>query len=100
MKELDRQIVRIFSAVSPKKVILFGSRATGRADRHSDFDLIVVYETRKRFLDRLEELYGLWDLPFAVDILAYTPEEFEKLSVESAFVVHALEVGRVILEAA
>ena len=48
----------------------------GGADESSDVDLFVVYRTDKRFLDRLGALYALWDIPIAVDILAYTPEEF------------------------
>ena len=97
---LDREVARIFAPVKPRRVILFGSHATGQADEYSDVDLIVVYETDKRFLDRLGELYALWDLPIAVDMLAYTPEEFDRMRVESGFVADAVEHGRVLFEAA
>ncbi len=97
---LDREIARIFAPVSPRLVVLFGSRARSDSDHASDVDLIVVYRTDKRFLDRLEELYSLWDLPLAVDILAYTPEEFDEMKVRSSLVADALEHGRIILEAA
>jgi predicted nucleotidyltransferase len=76
------------------------SRARAKADEASDVDLIIVYRTTKRFLDRLEELYSLWDLPIAVDILAYTPEEFEEMKTRSSLVADAIEHGRIILEAA
>lgn len=98
--KLDREIARIFAPLNPRLVILFGSRAQGNADDLSDVDLIVVYRTEKRFLDRLDELYSLWDLPIAVDILAYTPEEFDEMKTQSAFVADALAHGKVILEAA
>jgi len=98
--ELERQIARIFAPVKPERVILFGSRARGDADERSDVDLIVVYRTERRFLDRLEELYRLWTLPIGVDILAYTPEEFARLLEESAFVADAAAQGTVIVEAA
>ena len=98
--KLEIEIARIFAPVQPKLVILFGSRARGDDDEHSDVDLIVVYETEKRFLDRLDELYSLWDLPGAVDMLAYTPEEFERMKGESGFVADAVEQGKVLYEAA
>jgi len=97
---LDQEVARIFAPLRPKRVILFGSQATGNADEYSDVDLIVVYETDKRFLDRLAELYALWDLPVAVDMLAYTPEEFERMRTDSDFVADAVERGRVLFEAA
>lgn len=90
----------MFAPVRPKRILLFGSHARGTADEHSDVDLIVVCETDKRFLDRLAELYLLWDLPLAVDILAYTPEEFDRLREESAFVADAVAAVRTIYEAA
>jgi predicted nucleotidyltransferase len=96
---LDDQIKRIFAPVRPKLVLLFGSRALGTDDDLSDVDLIVVYETDKRFLDRLEELYRLWDLPGGVDILADTPAEFEDMKNRSGFVIDAVKHGRIVVEA-
>jgi predicted nucleotidyltransferase len=98
--DLFREIARIYAPLRPEKVILFGSQARGEQDEWSDVDLIVVYETDKRFLDRLEELYAMWDLPLAVDILAYTPQEFARMSRESAFVADAAANGRIVFEAA
>ena len=98
--ELDQEIVRIFRPVRPRRLILFGSRARDEETPCSDVDLIVVYETRKRFLDRLAELYLLWDLPMAVDILAYTPEEFMEMSGSNPFIQEAVARGRVLFEEA
>ena len=95
---IENEIAGIFAPVSPKKIIMFGSRAKESADEYSDVDLIVVYETDKRFLDRLEELYLIWELPVAVDILAYTPEEFERMKEESSFVADAVAGGKVLYE--
>lgn len=96
---LDDDIRGIFAPIQPKLILLFGSKARGTQDEWSDIDLIIVYDTEKRFLDRLEELYRLWDLPGAVDILAYTPAEFEEMKERSGLVADAVAHGRVIFEA-
>ncbi len=96
--ELKQQIVSTFKTFNPEKIILFGSRARKEWDEESDFDLIVVYETAKTFLDRLRELYLSWNIPKGVDILAYTPEEFERMLRENSFVQDAVQGGEVIYE--
>ena len=98
--KLEDEILRIFVPFDPKLVILFGSRSRDDADDGSDVDIVVVYQTGKRFLARLDELYAAWDLAVAVDILAYTPEEFERMKEESAFVAEIAAEGKVIHEAA
>lgn len=97
-KDLEADIIKTFISVNPKKIILFGSVARAEADSFSDIDIMVVYPTKKRFMDRLEELYQNWNIRRAVDILAYTPEEYEILLKESDFVREAVEKGRVIYE--
>jgi len=97
---LDQELTRIFTPVHPRFVLMFGSLARGAADAHGDIDLIIVYDTDKRFMERLDELYSLWDLPVAVDMLAYTPEEFERMKRESYFVADAVEHGRIVYQAA
>ena len=67
-------------------------------DQSSDVDVIVVYHTDKRFMARLKELYMSWDIPKAVDILAYTPSEFDRMVKESSFVREAVRTGEVIYE--
>lgn len=67
-------------------------------DEDSDVDVIVVYNSDKKFLDRLAELYENWSLPRGVDILAYTPMEFEEMLEESSFIVDAVNTGKVIYE--
>ena len=98
IRDLDKRIIQTFQSVNPEKIILFGSVARGDADPYSDIDLIVVYPTTKRFMDRLEELYAQWNIQKAVDILAYTPEEYETLLKDSDFIKEAVEKGRVIYE--
>jgi len=98
-EELKEKIVSIFKDFSPLKILLFGSSCRKQWDETGDVDLIIVYNSPKRFLDRLKELYEQWDLPKAVDILAYTPEEFDRLMRENAFVQDAVQRGILIYEA-
>lgn len=96
--ELQR-ITEQLKLVGVEKIILFGSLAHGRVGLTTDIDLIVVYDTDKRFLDRLEELYAAAQPEMALDILAYTPDEFERLCQERPFVRDAVATGKVLYEA-
>jgi len=88
----------MFTPFDPEKIILFGSMAVGDYDDFSDIDVIVVYPTDKRFMDRLKELYMAWQIPKAVDILAYTPEEFQLMMNENTFVQDSVVAGETIYE--
>jgi len=98
ISDLKDKIIETFRPFNPERIILFGSMARRDHDESSDVDLIVVYPTEKRFLDRLEELYGSWSIPKAVDILAYTPLEYERMAAESGFLQKVLSEGQVIYE--
>lgn len=63
-----------------KKIILYGSHASGTATEHSDLDLVVVSDDLKD-LDLWERLcllgqarMGIWR---PMEILGYTEEEYE-----------------------
>ena len=95
---LKKEIISTFKSFNPEKIILFGSVARGESDELSDVDLILVYKTEKRFMSRLKELYMSWDIPKAVDILAYTPSEFEDMAKESLFMREVMKTAEVIYE--
>lgn len=73
-------LVRRLLLYEPERIILFGSRARGAADEQSDYDIILIKRTTLPFLERLWEV-----VPFlarferAVEVLVYTPEEFEQM---------------------
>ncbi len=94
--ELNGILARLRSDASVRKVILFGSMARGDTHEWSDIDLIIVKDTDKKFLDRLDEFYTGPSEP--KDILVYTPEEFEYMK-ERPFVKNALKEGKVLYEA-
>jgi len=95
---LEQRIISTFKHFNPAKILLFGSYAKGKNDDESDIDIIVVYQTKKKFMDRLEELYMSWAMPEAVDILAYTPDEFDQMQKENFFIQDAVKEGIVIYE--
>jgi len=75
------QAVKIIVAVAdPDKIILFGSRSRGDANRESDFDVCVLKKgvVHKRKLAQLiyRSLYGIGA---PVDIIVETPEKLEAL---------------------
>ena len=63
-----------------KKIVLFGSRASGENFIESDFDFIIVsndfYGTG--FMERMSDVLKFWGEKFDVDALCYTLEEFER----------------------
>ena len=98
IEEIRNSVIEAFLPFNPRRIVLFGSHAKGTADPESDVDLIIVYDTEKRFLDRLGELYTAWRLPGAVEILAYTPTEFEDLIASRPFVRDIVASGTVLYE--
>ena len=98
--ELDEELNRILKKLkgddSIKQVLLFGSLARGDLHIGSDIDLIVVKDTDKKFLDRLDEFY--LDASEPLDILVYTPEEFDDMK-ERPFMKRAMKEGQVLYEA-
>ena len=83
--ELRRCLDLLITHYRPLRILLFGSLAQGRAGEYSDIDLIIIKRTEKRFLDRIAEVLRLIKPREAMDVLVYTPEEFEQLCRERLF---------------
>jgi len=97
--ELDRYLDLLIEYVAPDKVILFGSFAQDEVRAWSDIDLIVVTDTAARFLDRSKEMLQLLQPRVGLDVLVYTPEEFQRLCRERPFFrEEILEKGKVVYE--
>lgn len=75
-----REIVAALRRYGAELIVLFGSRARGEAGRWSDYDVVVVRRTERRFLDRLREVdRALAAVREPVDVFVYTPEEFRDM---------------------
>lgn len=94
-KEELVEVARIFRHVMPEaRVCVFGSRATGRARRHSDLDLLIVEPPRLvwRQLADLRDAFEASVLPFRVDLVeagALEGRTGERILAESLSLPHA-----------
>ena len=93
-----RQLLDALRRYRPERVYLFGSWARGEEDDLSDLDVVVIKRTSSPFFDRLREVLEL--LPpgtGGIDVLVYTPEEFEAMQREgNAFAEMIVEEGKLI----
>lgn len=100
-KALDEALSEILCYLASKpeveKIILFGSYAAGRRDLFTDLDLLIVMSSERDFMYRTAELYQQIQTGVDMDLLVYTPEEFERQQ-QSGFVRHVLATGQVIYE--
>ncbi|OGU71976.1 MAG: hypothetical protein A2V93_05910 [Ignavibacteria bacterium RBG_16_34_14] len=95
MNEID-QIIKNYD---PEKVILFGSRVKSNSKEDSDYDFLIIKDTKTRRLNRREEaLEGIY-LKVPIDLLILTPEEIEYLKkMKSEFLKEILDEGVVVYE--
>lgn len=107
LKTID--IDKIYSAIidvakerNAKLALIFGSLARGDYSKKSDVDVIFVEDTKIGFIDRIGDyLKALRDKDvlkqFDIDVLVYTPEEFEEMKmVGNRFITRALREGRIL----
>ena len=93
---------RILRAVTPDRIILFGSAATGQMNRDSDIDLLIVEpnpsDTRQESVRIWDALYGL---PHPFDVIVMSTERFEETkNLIGGIAYPAHKYGKVIYEAA
>ena len=102
-KEKDlNKIISIIRRINPEKIYLFGSYATGSSDEQSDIDLLIIAPSYERPLERrlkLRRMLSEYDRKFGLDLLVYTPDEFEMLAKEtSSFIYSAIKQGKKIYD--
>ena len=95
-QELSRITAELIN-MGATKVILFGSRSRGEHSDWSDIDLIAVMQSDLPFPERLMSVYRVIVPRVALDLLVYTPEEFER---GNPLISAALDHGQVLYEAA
>jgi predicted nucleotidyltransferase len=96
LAEFVREHLPILRArLAPLQVIAFGSRVRGDALTTSDLDLILVspWFAARPFLKRPGAILELLDYPGGLELLCYTPREFEEKREEYGIVRVALQEG-------
>jgi predicted nucleotidyltransferase len=86
---------RLIREFRPTKVLVFGSRARGDALKESDLDVLVVADsfTPIRWLERSVRVLDRVPVPFAIELLCYTPDEYSRKVEELGIVRTATEEG-------
>jgi predicted nucleotidyltransferase len=95
-------VQRILSVARPRRIILFGSAATGRTTPDSDIDLLVLEDSPgnvRRESVRLRKSLGA--IGYAFDVIVMATERFEEMKgLVGGIAFPADRYGRVIYEAA
>ena len=92
---------RIAAQFNPDRIILFGSRARGRAHADSDVDLLVVMRCNGSGARKAVEILNRVEPEFAVDLIVRTPQEIRKrLAQHDGFLADIVRRGKVLYEAA
>jgi len=100
--ELQQIVRRIVETYAPDKIILYGSYAYGTPGPDSDFDLLIIRDSKSRPIDRRVEV-GLALLPVLkqtpVEPLVLTPAELAyRLQIGDQFYQEILAKGKVLYE--
>jgi len=89
------EIISIIKNIDPERIYLFGSYAMGTFDKESDLDILVIAPSDKTPLERrsmLRKMLIEYDRKIGLDLIVYTPEEFNTLIKEpSSFLSSAIE---------
>lgn len=73
-----------------EQAFLFGSHARGVATEDSDIDLVLVANSSQPRPERFRDFMDLIDQYVTIDLIIYSPREFEQLSKEpTSFFEHA-----------
>lgn len=103
--ELERLVGIASEEFGAELVIVFGSLARAmmgdgeEVGDWSDLDVVIVAETGLPFYERTGRLLRRVRPRAGMDLLVYTPEEWERMKAERAFVrEEILEKGRVVYE--
>lgn len=98
-KIVDHYINILENEIKIKGVLLFGSFAYGKPDKHSDVDLAIISPDFKKmnFYKRMDWLQFQRDkttFQIAMDVIGYTPHEFRWIDRHSAIMKVAKKRGK------
>ena len=88
---VDHIVAELSANPDVERVVLFGSYAKDRRDLLTDLDILVIMESSLDYLELYKQLHPDMDL----DLLIYTPREFEQMC-NRCFLKHALKQSKVL----
>ncbi len=98
-KEISDIVSKLKEFYKPEMVILFGSWARGDYSEGSDVDFLIVKRTKRRPLWRRVDVRRIVGTDIPMDVVVYTPREFEELQKSgSAFLKDVLKEGKILYE--
>lgn len=91
LDEFAERIRAYLEGTSVQRAVAFGSFARGEADEASDLDLVLIEPTSRPFVERGLAHLALFRLGVGVDLLVYTPQEYERLKREGNPLIERVE---------
>jgi predicted nucleotidyltransferase len=76
---LDHAVAQLRAIPGVQRISVFGSYARGRRDLFTDLDILVILDTADAIPERLARLYRQVDVPVDLDLVAWTPAEYERM---------------------
>lgn len=99
--DIQELVRRIAAEFRPQRIVLFGSRASGRPRPDSDVDLPVVLPFSGSALKVAAEIVDRVDPQFSLDLVVCSPEDVERrYKFGDPLNREAIDRGRVLYEAA
>ena len=80
--EIRRRVAEHLTGTAVERAILFGSYARSEADATSDVDLLLIEPTERPFVERGLQHLALFRWGVGVDLLVYTPREYERMQAD------------------
>lgn len=80
------------------RAIVFGSHARSEAHEFSDLDLVIVADSERGFVSRFKDFQMVrraWN--WAMDIIVYTPAEYEMMRAQGRYFIKLLETEGVVI---
>lgn len=89
--QLRAKFAPAFRETAAQRAIVFGSHARGDAHAYSDLDIAIIAESDRRFVSRFKDYLWVWDVwGGSVDMIVYTPAEFQELEDEGRYFIKML----------
>jgi uncharacterized protein len=97
ISEIKKRLIEKFDI---EKIILFGSRARGTANKKSDVDLLLIGKVNYDRFEMMTDVFrALGRMNYAFDVIILTIEEFEKhREIPGTVARYAYKEGKILYE--